>query len=80
MRSGNGRNNHEKEKDLIRRILAPMVWGTWIGWILTALGIVLMLTVSRWFVIPVLLTGLYAAIATRLMRSYREIQKELNCE
>jgi len=68
--------SEEEEKELIKQILKPMILGTWLGWILTAVGIVLTLTVGRWFVILVLLAGMYAFIATRLTISYRKIQKE----
>ena len=66
-----------EEKEICRKIYAPMPAGAAISWLLTALGIWLALRCSAWFWIAVVLIGLYAGMCTWLGAAYRRLLRTM---
>ena len=67
----------EEELAVCRRIRAPMVGGTVIGWLVFVLSIALARNASPWFALLSVVSAVYAGLCTALLCSYSRLISRL---
>lgn len=67
----------KEELDVCRQMYRPMPIGSVLSWIAFIAFLLLSIRVSAWFVIPVVLFGIYAAMCTCLGISYARLIRKL---
>ena len=67
----------EEDREICRKIYAPMPVGAAVSWVLFLAAAVAACLISPFFWIPAVLLGLYGAMCTWLGLSYRKLLKQL---
>jgi len=68
----------EEELAVCKRIRAPMVGGTVIGWLVFLLSLWLVRSVSGWFGLLSVAAAVYAGLCTALLNSYSQLIRRLS--
>ena len=67
----------EEDREICRKIYAPMPVGALVSLLVFLLGCFLSLKFSLWFLIPTVLIGIYGGMCTWLALGYRKLLKSL---
>lgn len=68
----------EEEREIVRKMYAPMPAGAVISWLLFALGLFCSTRFSLYLLIPTVLVGLYGGMCTWLGAAYHKLLKTLS--